>query len=241
MQMLKQEKDMRLARVLASLMLAQMVIGILLNFHFLKPLLRYDGSVPAEQLTFVLGCATLLAMFVSSLNVAFGLLMPKAKVKEHQGMFIALIAFASIGVAMSASEYAKLSEYVAFLSSTYSVDPVSSDTTLEHLKQMLATGRNEAHFSAIFVSSISLLFFYGLLYRAAMLPVYLAVFALFSTLFQLVAVGYTFFELSIPTIIQLPLVVTQIAVPVYFFVVGFKSETIDADCQIEQSSQQEAN
>lgn len=236
MNVLTQDKNKNSARLLASLMLGQMVFGIILNFHFLKPILRYDGTVSAEQLTFILGCATLLALVVSSLNVVFGLLLPKVKIKEHPGLFITLIAFASIGIAMSANEYAKLSEYVVFLSSTYSFDAAASDVTLEYLKKLLATGRNEAHFFSIFISSISLLFFYVLLMRASLLPFYLAVFALLSTLLQLIAVGHTFFELSIPNIIQLPLFITQILVPFYFLKAGFNSDPTASDSQIEQTS-----
>lgn len=236
MNMLKQSEGKNLAKLLASLMLAQMVLSILLNFYFLKPILRYDGTVAAEQLTFILGCATLLTLVVSSLNLVFGLLLPKAKIKEQQGLFITLIAFASIGIAMNASEYANLSNYVVFLSSNYLADPAVSDTTLEHLKKLLATGRNEAHFFAIFFSSLSLLFFYGLLLKASLLPLHLGVFAMLSTLFQLIAVGHTFFELSIPNIIQLPLFINQILVPMYLIRFGFKADTKDSDRHIEQTS-----
>lgn len=236
MNILGQDNNKSSARLLASLMLTQMVFGILLNFHFLKPILRYDGTVPAEQLSFILGSATLLALVISSLNVVFGLLLPKAKTKEHRDLFIALIAFASIGIAMSATEYAKLSEYVVFLSSTYSFDVAASDTTLEYLKKLLATGRNEAHFFSIFISSISLSLFYILMMRASLLPFYLAVFAFLSTVLQLIAVGHTFFEMSIPNIIQLPLFITQILVPAYLIKSGFKTDMTAPDSQAEQTS-----
>lgn len=236
MNILTQDANKKSARLLASLMLGQMVFGILLNFHFLSPLLRYDGTLSGEQLTFVLGSATLLALVISSLNVVFGLLLPKEKTQEHSSLFTTLIVFASIGIAMSANEYANLSEYVVFMSSTYSFDTSASDTSLEHLKEILATGRNEAHFFSIFISSISLLLFYALMMRASLIPHYLAVFALLSTLLQLIAVGYTFFQLAIPNNIQLPLVVTQILVPLYLLKAGFKSGATISDSQIEQTS-----
>lgn len=236
MDMLRRDNNKSSARLLASLMLGQMVIGILLNFHFLSPVLRYDGTLSTEQLTFILGCATLLALVVSSLNLVFALLLPKEKIKEHSGLFVTLIAFASVGIAMSANEYAKLSEYITFLSSSYSFDEAARDTTLEYMKKLLATGRNEAHFYSIFISSVSLLLFYVLMMRASLLPLYLAVFALLSTLLQLIAVGHTFFEMSIPNIMQLPLFVTQIIVPAYLLKAGFNIGVIKRDSQIEQTS-----
>ncbi len=228
MSILNNVSDNYRAKTLAGLMLTQMALGILLNFHFLSPILRYDGSMATQEVIFILGFATLLALLISSLNLVFGLLLPKDRVKQQQSTFIALVVFAGVGIALCATEYAQLSKYVAFLTSTYSFDAGANDATLEHFKTMLATGRNEAHFISIFVSSLSLLFFYGLLWRAAMLPSYLAGFALLAVLLQLVAVGHTFFELSIPMLMQLPLVITQLVVPIYLMVFGFR--TVEPQC-----------
>ena len=140
-----------IARFLACLMLVQMILGIVLNFYFLKPILRYDGSVSTQELIYILGSATLVALIISSLNLVFGLLLPKDRVSRHGGMFITLIALAAVGIALSTVEYAKLSEYVVFLTGGY-LDAGSSSETFEPLKKLLATGRNEAHFFSIFIS-----------------------------------------------------------------------------------------
>lgn len=224
-----------IARLLACLMLVQMILGILLNFHFLKPILRYDGSVSAQQLTFILGCATLLALIISSLNLAFGLLLPKDRVNRDNGMFVSLIALATVGIALCAVEYAKLSEYVVFLTTSY-FEAGSSNEALTPLKKLLATGRNEAHFFSIFVSSLSLLFFYSVVLKAKLLPTYLTSFAVFSVTLQLIAVGHTFFELSIPTLIQAPIALTQLIVPIYLLVAGFKCGSHLVNEQVEKAS-----
>ena len=62
-------RNKSIARLLACLMLVQMILGIVLNFYFLKPILRYDGSVGTQELIYILGSATLVALIISSLNL----------------------------------------------------------------------------------------------------------------------------------------------------------------------------
>jgi len=212
------------ARLLASLMLLQMVLGLLLNFFFLKPILSFDGTTSSEELTFILGVATLVALLISSLNLGFGLLLPKNKVNQCYRLFILLIVFASVGISLCVYEYARLAEYVSFLSNTHAVDFDSNNVTLEYMKKTIATGRNEAHFFSIFISSCSLLCFYFLLLRSSLISKVLSSVACMSVILQLIAVGHTFFELSIPNLLQLPLAITQIIVPIYLFVKGFKND-----------------
>jgi hypothetical protein len=64
--------------------------------------------------------------------------------------------------------------------------------------------------------------FYLLLIRAQLIHAWLAYFALGAALLQLVAIGHTFFQASIPNVLQLPLLITQLLVPVYLLVKGFR-------------------
>ncbi|MBQ4847532.1 DUF4386 family protein [Pseudoalteromonas sp. MMG005] len=204
------------AKTIAGLMLLQMALGLLLNFYFLTPILTFDGSASIEGITVILGCATLVALLISAMNLVFGLLLPKSRIKEHEGTFISLIVLAAVGIALCAYEYAKLAEYVSFLSS-FSVH--ESNTSV--MKKMLAVGRNEAHFFSIFMSSCSLAAFYILLIRAELIAKWIAYLALASCVLQLIAVGHTFFQAPIPSLAQLPLALSQLLVPIYLLVAGF--------------------
>ncbi|CAM4046034.1 hypothetical protein BIW53_10600 [Pseudoalteromonas byunsanensis] len=205
------------AKALAGLMLVQMALGLLLNFYFLKPILRYDGSTSVEEITFILGCATIVALIISAINIAFGLLLPQEKTKEYWRTFVFLIVFAGAGLTLCAYEYAQLAKYVSFLASQS-----TTEATSQLLRETLASGRNEAHYLSIFVSSCSLALFYFLLIRAELMHKWLSYFAFVATLLQLIAVGHTFFQTSIPNILQLPLLISQLTVPAYLLVLGFK-------------------
>ena len=61
-----------------------------------------------------------------------------------------------------------------------------------------------------------------MLLRAEFLPKPLAIFAVIATVLQLIAVGHTLFQQSIPNLIQAPLAITQLIVPIYLSIFGFK-------------------
>ncbi|MBQ4863238.1 DUF4386 family protein [Pseudoalteromonas sp. MMG013] len=204
------------AKTIAGLMLLQMALGLLLNFYFLTPILTFDDSASIEEITVILGCATLVALLISAMNLVFGLLLPKSRIKEYEGTFISLIVLAAVGIALCAYEYAKLAEYVSFLSS-FSVH----ESNTSFMKKMLAVGRNEAHFFSIFMSSCSLAAFYILLIRAELIAKWIAYLALASCVLQLIAVGHTFFQAPIPSLAQLPLALSQLLVPIYLLAAGF--------------------
>jgi len=220
-----QHNDQFNAKAIAGLMLVQMTLGLLLNFYFLRPVFAYDGSTPVEDISIILGCATLVALLNSSINLAFGLLLPITRIKNYYRTFTSLIVFASVGIALCAYEYANLAEYVTFIAS-----PFANDSNMEFLRKTLASGRNEAHFLSIFISSCSLAVFYMLLIRSELLPKWLSYFALASCLLQLIAVGHTFFQAEIPNVFQLPLAITQLLVPIYLLSAGFaKLQRSDED------------
>lgn len=232
MSTIQNQKSQSGAKAIALLMLIQMALGLLLNFYFLKPVLRYDGSAPIETITFILGCATLVALIISAINIAFGLLLPQEKIKEHWQTFVFLIVFAAAGLTICAYEYARLAESITFLSSNF-----ANEHNIELLDTILASGRNEAHFLSIFISSSSLAIFYMLLLRAELINKWVAYFALIATLLQLVAIGHTFFQMSIPRLLQLPIAISQLGVPIYLLFAGFKQSTSPASKQPQPANE----
>ena len=84
---------MKNARLIGILMLIQLGFGILLNFFFLKPILNLDAQSVTATLPYLVGFSTLLALLLSSLNIAFGLLLPKEITQHFNNTFILIIIF----------------------------------------------------------------------------------------------------------------------------------------------------
>ena len=209
------------AQLVGCLFLFQLAGGIFLNFFMLKPIFTGTNNSGFEIST-IMGLATLLAIALSSINLITTLLCHKNFSRTQSKHFLLTIAFATIGIAFTAVEYTRTAEFSAIVSYMSESAISSSEVTAQLARKMLAEGRNSAHFMAIILSSFSLLLFYGLVYRSQIIPRTFSSFALFACLLQLVAVGHTLFNQAIPMILQLPLFITQLVIPLYLIIAGFK-------------------
>lgn len=216
------------ARIIGILMLLQLVFGILLNFFFLKPILNMGTQSITVNLSFLVGFSTLLALLLSSFNIAFGLLLPRAITDQVKNSVNLIIIFASVGFALCALEYIKMTEYVSYASSLIQQTSETITSEQEILRKTLASGRNEAHFLSIIISSLSIFLFYVVTLLSKLLPKPLSIFAIFACAMQLIAVGHTLFSQEIPMLMQMPLLFSQIVVPVYLITKGFNAHSIQS-------------
>lgn len=214
------------ARIIGVLMLIQVTLGILLNFFILKPILNLDPQSVMSNIQYLVGFSTLLALLLSSFNISCGLFLPKDITQHPSRTFVFLIIFASAGFVLCALEYIRMTEYVSYASSLMQQSSTTLTTEQELIRQTLATGRNEAHFLSIIVSSASVLLFYVVTLRHKLIPKPLSIFAIFACTMQIIAVGHTLFALAIPTIMQLPLLISQVVIPIFLITKGFNAKTI---------------
>lgn len=212
------------ASLIGSLMLAQMGLGIFLNFFLLKPILMLDADNVSAGIPWLIGFSTLTALVVSSINIFYAQLLPRTVASAFQNTTTLVIVFAAAGFVLCAVEYVKLTEYVSYAGEMFKQFGQDLSPAQEHLRKTFATGRNKAHFLSMILSSLSLLLFYILMYRSRLITKQLGAFAIFSCALQLIAVGHTLFELAIPALMQLPLFITQIIVPIYLITRGFNRQ-----------------
>ena len=218
------------AQIIGCLLLFQLAGGIFLNFFMLKPIFA-GAAGDGIQITTIMGIATLLALILACINLIVPLLChQRFSVKTPKHYFLTL-AFATIGITFTAVEYTRTAEFSAMLAYMSELGINSGEATTQLARKMLAEGRNNAHFMAIELSSISLLLFYGLVHRSNIIPKTFTNFALFACSLQLIAVGHTFFNQTIPMMLQLPLVVTQLVIPVYLIFIGFKESDYQQSLQ----------
>lgn len=214
------------ARLIGILMLAQVTFGILLNFFILTPILTLDAQSVTANLSYLVGLSTLLALVLSSFNIVCGLLLPRPIIQHASHTFVFLMIFASVGFILCALEYINMTQYVSYVSSLAEQPSNAVTADKELFRKAFASGRNEAHFLSILMSSVSVLLFYVIAVRHQLLPKPLGIFAIVACTMQIIAVGHTLFALSIPTIMQLPLLISQVLVPVYLIAKGFNVESM---------------
>ncbi len=205
-------------------MLTQMGLGIFLNFFLLQPILSLDADALSAGMPLLLGFSTLLALVLSSFNILYVLLLPRTVTSIFQNSTTLIIIFAAAGFVLCAVEYVKLTEYLSYAGELIIQFGADLSPAQEHLRTTLATGRNEAHFLSMILSSLSLLLFYSVVARSQLIAKQLSALALLSCAMQIIAVGHTLFDFAIPTLMQLPLLVTQVIIPLYLIGRGFNSQ-----------------
>lgn len=207
-------------KLIGVLFLLQMLGGIFLNFFFMESFKAPFASVDIAALSSTLGMATLLSLTLVSVNLLVGAIGYQVFKGSHPLHSLLMLAFATLAVGLTAVECNQLGQMVALFSQLKAENVQTLDVSTELLRKSLAFGRNETHFMAIFLSSFSLMLFYALLYRASLLPRWLVGFANLACVLQLVAMASTFFQGQVLVLLQLPLLITQIAVPIYLIVNG---------------------
>lgn len=211
----------KVAKVIGVMLLCQLAGGIYLYFFFLSPLLDNHG-LSQHAINHLVGLATVSAIVLSSINLWVALVSYRFFSGVAPILYRAVIAFAIIGLGLTASEYVRMAEYAALFHHFADNSEQSLNGVQQLVRKVLAEGRNEAHFMSILLSSISMLLFYLVLFYATRLPKSLTGFAVFACCLQIIAVGHSFFELSIPMPLQLPLFINQIILPIYLIVAGLK-------------------
>jgi len=212
----------QLAKLIGSLLLVQLFGGIFLNFFLLQEIETDIALFNSTTASLVLGFATIMALILSSFNLVTSAVSTHLFYRQYPIHNILLVGFSVIAVGLTATEYAQLGQFVSLLSHFEGQGIESLNESMELVKYTVASSRNEIHYMTIIISSISILMFYCVLFRATRMPKWITGFAICACLLQVIAVGNTLFQGSVINIIQLPLAITQLVLPIYLIVFGFK-------------------
>ncbi|MDF2180286.1 hypothetical protein P2G88_18675 [Aliiglaciecola sp. CAU 1673] len=218
-------------KLIGGLFLLQLVGGIFLNFFFLAPFKTDYASVDVAVLTSTLGIATLLSLGLVSINLLVGAIAYQMLKTSYPVHSLLLLAVSILAVGMTAVESNELGQYVSLVTHLKAQGIQELDAGMEILRKSLAFSRNEAHFMAIALSSFSLLLLYTLLYRATHLSRWLMGFAIGACVLQLIALGNTLFQGPVLVMLQLPLVLTQLVLPLVFV---FKGLALTNDSDVKE-------
>ncbi|GEA12176.1 DUF4386 family protein [Alteromonas sp. KUL49] len=214
------------AKAIGILLLVQMFAGIWLNFFFYKPLFADPLVLSKDTLNAMIGFGVLLAIALSAINFTICMAVRKwlhGRLKNH---FIWALSLAGLALCLTIYESVQFSELGAWIVYANGQAAESLPIADEHIRQVLAIGRNKAHFMAILISSVSILAFYSLLLRAKFLPTPLMWFAVTACILQVIAVAHAQFDLTIPMLLQLPLAINQLVLPLYLLFKGFNQEQL---------------
>ncbi|MBU1311566.1 MAG: hypothetical protein KKE30_18750 [Gammaproteobacteria bacterium] len=222
-------QNIKLSKVVGVLLLLQMAGGIFLNFSFLTIFKTDIFTVQHDDLKLALGVATILALGLSGINVLVAAIASQRFRHSNAVLCLLLVVFAASGLLATGFEYADLANYTAFIHDIRAQGLQELSPLHELMRLQVISTRNESHHLALFLSSLSLLLFYVVLYRTTHIAKLLLAFAIMACSLQLIALGNTFFQGQVIAAIQLPLFVTQLVMPIYFITVGFRAKASVAE------------
>jgi MFS family permease len=208
-------------RVVGTMMLAQVVAGMVINLVLLGPLF----SVPPGFMENAAAGATqvrlgvLVGLGASVLSVAIAITLARTFWSHSPTMAAWLLALAVAGFTLSAVENQTVMSLLS-LSQAYVAAGTPDGELYAALRSMAAATRNWAHYVGLMVSGGMLLVFYALLYRFARVPRVLTAFGLAAVVSMLAVVTAPLLGQRIVFLALMPLALTQILTALWLIAKG---------------------
>jgi hypothetical protein len=210
------------ARIIAFLLLAQMVGGALVNFVLTAPLFGAPGFlVNAAAHPLQLGLSVLLGLVIGALSLGIAIAAFPIFRQHSQAMALWLVALAAVSLSMSVVENINVMSMLS-LSKAYVKANGAERELFQTLRVVVASSRNWAHYIGLIVAGSTLFVLYAVLYRFALVPRALAAFGLAAVVLQLIAVAMPLFGYGIVFLMLAPLGVSQLALAIWLIAKGFR-------------------
>jgi Domain of unknown function (DUF4386) len=213
---------LRAGRIIGVLILAQMIGGYMVNFGLLGPvydppgfLVNAAGHSARVGLSVILGIATGM--------VTAGIAITAYAVFRQYSHALALwfVALSVAGLALTVVENSNVMSLLS-LSEAYAKAGAANPDLFQALRGVVAATRNWAHYTDLLVAGCTLLVFYGVLFRFALVPRALAAFGLGAVALQIIAVAMPLFGHSIVFLMLAPLGLSQLALALWLIAKGLR-------------------
>jgi len=205
-------------RIIAVLLLAQMVGGPVVNFMLLQPLAStsFLDNAAAHSLDISLGVLIALAMGAATVGIAIAAF---PIVRDHsQAMALWLVALAIFGLSVCAIENVNVLSMVS-LSRDYA--SAANHDPFALLATMASSARKWAHYLGLIVAGSFAFVLYATLYRFSLIPRLLAGFGMIAALLEIIAVAMPLFARPVVFPMIAPLGLAHLALAIWLLVKGF--------------------
>jgi hypothetical protein len=213
-------------RIIGVLLLAQMIGGYLVNFVLLAPVFAVPGFlVNAALHPLQVSLSVLLGIAVGMLSVAIAITAFPVFRQYSHAMALGFFALAVASFSLTVVENINVMSLLSW-SEAYAKASAADRDLFQALRIAAASARNWAHYTGLIVVGCSLLVFYGVLCRFALVPRALAAFGLGAVALQIVAVAMPLFGHSIVFPMLMPLGLSQLLLAVWLIIKGLASSEL---------------
>ncbi len=217
-----------IARWVAVLLILQLAAGPLVNFALLGPVnaappgFLANAPMHATQVSL----AALIGFGASVMTVGIAVALWPLVRGQAPAMSLSLLAFAVVGLALSAVENAGLLTMLS-LSQEHATANAADESLYQGLAFMVGSARRWVHFMNLIVGGgLTYSAFYALLYRLALVPRGLAATGFAAAALLLVAVAMPLFGFPVAFLLLVPLGLAHLVLSVWLLLRGFVESPI---------------
>jgi hypothetical protein len=210
----------RLGRWIGALLLAQVAAAMIVNFALFDRVIAPPGwLVNAAAHSFELSLSVVLGMATDAVWLAIAIAAYPLFSRLSQRMALAFLTLAAIALALSAVENMALRSMLS-LSEAYSKAAADSGALFETLRVIVGSSRNWAHFIHLMFTGTTIVTFFALLWRHALIARPLAAAGIAAAALQVVTVAAPIFGRPVIFPLLLPLGLAIIATAAWLLVKG---------------------
>lgn len=214
----------RAGRIIGVAIIVQMVGGFLVNFVLEAPLFGapgflVSGAPHAQQIA----VAALSGMVTEGLWLVTAVTVFPFLWQRSQRLAIALVALAAVLLAAAVFESAGVMSMLS-ASQAYARADEAGRGQFEHVRLVVASARNWAHFIARILDGITLFVFYAGLYRFVLIPRLLAGLGLIAVPLMITGLLQPFFGNEVIFPLLAPLGLSQLLLAGWLLARGFREE-----------------
>jgi hypothetical protein len=211
----------RVGRTIGVLLLAQIVVGPIVNFSLLGPAFAAPGFlVNAAAHSMQVSIAALLGLMLGALSLGIAIAAFPVLRQSSYALALWLLALAIASFALTAVESSTVLSLLS-LSQAYAAADAADGGLFQTLRTMVGSARNWMHYVGLIVTGSMIFVLYGALFRFALVPRALAAFGMGSALLQVVAVTMPLFGHRIVFPMLLPLGLSHLALAGWLLARGF--------------------
>lgn len=208
-------------RLIAALLLVQMVGGPVVNFALMGPVLAAPGFLEnAAAHSLQASLAALIGLALGAVMVGIAITAWPVFRQYSQAMALWFVALAVAGFATTAVESATVLSMLS-LSQAYATADVADAGLFEAMGAMVRSARKWAHYINLIVMGGAVFVLYGTLYRFALVPRALAALGLAGAMLQIIAVTMPLFGHRMVFLLLLPLGLSHLTLAVWLLAKGF--------------------
>ncbi len=216
------EREMRAARTLGALFLAQMVGSFVVNFTLTKPLFGKPGFLEtAAPHARQIGASALLGIAIGAIFLTITILAYPLFRPLSQRMALWFFGMGVVSLAVAVLEQSSVMSMVS-LSQAYAQAAPAEQAQFQALRGVVASSRNWAHFAGRLTDGGVLLALYAMLFRFALVPRALAAVGLAASVLQMATLSLPFFGYPVMFLLLAPIGLCQLALVVWLFLKGFR-------------------